>query len=94
MNMHRNAKLGLAGRFALLQTIETGSSIREAARRHGVSPGRRRFVSPVDWSAWCGSRRHLGVVVRFDGLAARSRFNYLPRCDQPGSASKLLPTSS
>lgn len=59
-----------------------------------LSPGQRRFVSPVDWSAWCGSRRHLGVVVRFDGLAARSRFNYLPRCDQPGSASKLLPTNS
>lgn len=38
MDMHRNAKLGLAGRLALVQTIETGSSMRQAARRHGVSP--------------------------------------------------------
>lgn len=38
MDMHRNAKLGLAGRFSLVHTIETGSSMRQAARRHGVSP--------------------------------------------------------
>ena len=36
--MHRNAKLGLAGRYALVVAIERGCSIREAARRHGVSP--------------------------------------------------------
>ena len=38
MQLHRNAKLGLAGRYALVTTIERGCSIREAARRHGVSP--------------------------------------------------------
>jgi transposase InsO family protein len=38
MSLHRNAKLGLAGRYALVQAIERGSPIREAARRHGVSP--------------------------------------------------------
>jgi hypothetical protein len=36
MRLHRNAKLGLAGRFALVTAIERGCSIREAARRHGV----------------------------------------------------------
>jgi hypothetical protein len=34
MQVHRNAKLGLAGRFALVKTIEAGCSCREAARRH------------------------------------------------------------
>jgi len=38
MEMHANAKLGLAGRFSLVQAIETGASMRQAARRHGVSP--------------------------------------------------------
>jgi transposase InsO family protein len=38
MSLHRNAKLGLAGRYALVMAIERGCSIREAARRHGVSP--------------------------------------------------------
>ena len=38
MQLHRNAKLGLSGRFALVKTIESGCSLREAARRHGVSP--------------------------------------------------------
>lgn len=38
MPFHRNAKLGLAGRYALVLAIERGCSIREAARRHGVSP--------------------------------------------------------
>lgn len=38
MRFHRNAKLGLAGRFALVVLVERGCSIREAARRHGVSP--------------------------------------------------------
>ena len=36
--LHRNARLGLAGRYALVTAIEQGCSIREAARRHGVSP--------------------------------------------------------
>ena len=38
MVFHRNAKLGLAGRYALVRDIEGGCSLREAARRHGVSP--------------------------------------------------------
>lgn len=59
-----------------------------------LSPGQRRYVNPVDWSNWCGSRRHLDVVVHFNGLAKRYRFTYLPRCDQPGSASQLIATSS
>jgi transposase InsO family protein len=38
MYLHANARLGLAGRFALVQSIEGGCSIRAAAVRFGVSP--------------------------------------------------------
>jgi transposase InsO family protein len=38
MRLHRNAKLGLAGRYALVMDVEAGLSVRDAARRHGVSP--------------------------------------------------------
>jgi transposase InsO family protein len=38
MGIHRNARLGLAGRRALVADVEAGHSCREAARRHGVSP--------------------------------------------------------
>jgi transposase InsO family protein len=38
MRLHRNAKLGLAGRFALIQAREQGLSMREVARRFSVSP--------------------------------------------------------
>lgn len=38
MALHRNARLGLAGRRALVADVEAGCSCREAARRRGVSP--------------------------------------------------------
>ena len=38
MELHRNAKLGLSGRFALVQAREQGLSVREVARRFSVSP--------------------------------------------------------
>ena len=38
MVLHRNARLGLAGRRALVGDVESGCSCREAARRRGVSP--------------------------------------------------------
>jgi transposase InsO family protein len=38
MGLHRNARLGLAGRRALVADVESGCSCREGARRRGVSP--------------------------------------------------------
>jgi transposase InsO family protein len=38
MGLHRNARLGLAGRRALVADVEAGYSCREAARRRGVTP--------------------------------------------------------
>jgi transposase InsO family protein len=49
MNLHANAKLGLAGRLALVRAVEGGLSLREAAARFCVSPAtahrwRRRWL--------------------------------------------------
>lgn len=38
MDLHANAKLGLAGRRELVLAIESGASLRSAAARFGVSP--------------------------------------------------------
>jgi len=38
MTLHRNAKLGLAGRFALVRAIEDGLSLKAAAAAFNVSP--------------------------------------------------------
>jgi transposase InsO family protein len=38
MQLHANAKLGLAGRLALVRAIDEGCSIRAAADRFGVAP--------------------------------------------------------
>lgn len=56
MELHRNARLGLAGRAALVATIEQGASLREAARRHGVSPATA--------CRWHQRWRQAGVVER------------------------------
>jgi transposase InsO family protein len=53
MALHRNARLGLAGRRALVADVEAGCSCREAARRRGVSPTTackwwRRWSSATD----------------------------------------------
>jgi transposase len=37
MSFHRNAKLGLAGRYALVRAIEDGLSLKEAAASFSVS---------------------------------------------------------
>jgi hypothetical protein len=39
MMVHRNAKRGLAGRFALVRAIDGGMSIKAAAAAFSVSPG-------------------------------------------------------
>ena len=38
MHLHANAKLGLAGRLALVGAIEEGLSLKRAAARFSVSP--------------------------------------------------------
>jgi transposase InsO family protein len=56
MQTHRNAKLGLSGRFALVQTREAGLSLREVARRFSVSPATVSRWS-CRWRAASGEER-------------------------------------
>jgi transposase InsO family protein len=49
MGLHRNARLGLAGRRVLVADVEAGYSCREAARRRGVSP----TTACKWWRRWC-----------------------------------------
>ena len=76
MQLHRNAKLGLAGRFALVSAVESGVSIREAARRHGVSPA----TACEWWHRW----RDAGVAER------GSLVCLLDRSSRPRSSPRML----
>jgi transposase InsO family protein len=51
MVLHRNARLGLAGRRVLVAEIAAGCSCREAARRRGVSP----TTACKWWRRWCAA---------------------------------------
>ena len=48
MFLHANAKLGLAGRFALVSAIEGGASLRSAAAVFNVSPA----TAHRWWQGW------------------------------------------
>ena len=52
MNLHANAKLGLAGRRALVAAIEDGASLRCAAASFGVSPA----TAHRWWHRWLDSQ--------------------------------------
>ena len=77
MHLHRNAKLGLAGRFSLVDAIESGLSIREAARRHGVSPA----TACTWWHRWrdASSEEQLTLGCLLD------------RSSRPRCCSRMLP---
>jgi hypothetical protein len=47
------------------------------------------FAAHFWWANWCGSRRELAVVARYDGLAVRSRVKSPPVCVRSGKASSL-----
>jgi hypothetical protein len=51
MSAHRNAKRGLAGRFALVSAIERGASLRAAAAAFNVSPA----TAHRWWHHWRGA---------------------------------------
>src|SRR6266487_6632660 len=53
MYLHANAKLGLAGRFALVAAIEDGLSLKAAAAAFGVSPA----TAHRWWHRWLGGAR-------------------------------------
>ena len=66
MYLHANAKLGLAGRLALVRAIEEGLSLKAAAAAFSVSP-----ATAHRWCRWLdGGRRPEGLL---DRLSRRHR---------------------
>jgi transposase InsO family protein len=49
MSFHRNAKLGLAGRYALVCAVESGMTLKAAAAAFSVSPA----TAHRWWHRWC-----------------------------------------
>ena len=79
MELHRNAKLGLAGRYALVLSVEQGNSLRAAAAAFSVSP-----ATACRWSRrW----REASDEER------RSRACLLDRSSRPRRMPRLLPAS-
>jgi len=70
MGLHRNARLGLAGRRALVADIEAGYSCRGAARRRGVSP----TTACKWWRRWCEATvEHRQSLVCLEDRSSRPR---------------------
>jgi transposase InsO family protein len=59
MLLHANAKLGLAGRYALVQAIEGGLSLKAAAAAFSVSPA----TAHRWWHRWLEGGRSRGVLL-------------------------------
>jgi transposase InsO family protein len=71
MGLHRNARLGLAGRRALVADVEGGLSCRAAARRRGVSP----TTACKWWRRWSEA-----TVERQSTLSCLEDRSSRPRC--------------
>lgn len=59
MYLHANAKLGLAGRLALVRAIEEGLSLKAAAAAFCVSPATAHRC----WHRWLGGGRQASALV-------------------------------
>jgi transposase-like protein len=70
MLVHRNARLGPAGRREVVRDIEGGCSLREAARRRGVAPA----TAHRWWQRW---RCQPSAVPRW-AASIRSREPLIP----------------
>ena len=62
MYLHANAKLGLAGRLALVRAIEDGLSLKAAAAAFSVSPA----TAHRWWHRWLDGGRQAGQLLLFD----------------------------
>jgi len=78
MRFHRNAKLGLAGRVALVQAIEAGMSLKAAAAAFNVSPA----TAHRWWHRWCeageDARRTLRCLLDRSSRPRRSPHQLAP----------------
>src|SRR5438477_4513384 len=87
MGLHRNARLGLAGRRRLVADVEAGLSCREAARRRGVSP----TTACKWWRRW--SEATLEQQRTLACLEDRSsRPHHMPRLLPPSEQARICAT--
>jgi transposase len=84
MILHRNAKLGLSGRFALVQAIEEGMSVKAAAAAFSVSPA----TAHRWWRRWreAGEEGRRTLVCLLD---RSSRPHHSPR-ELPGELQERI----
>src|SRR5438105_12867479 len=68
MYLHANAKLGLAGRLALVQAIEDGLSLKAAAAAFSVSPA----TAHRWWHRWLDGGRDAGALLDRSSRPQRS----------------------
>ena len=68
MILHRNAKLGLAGRLALVRVIEEGLSLKAAAAAFSVSPA----TAHRWWHRWLDGERRLEALLDRSSRPKRS----------------------
>jgi transposase len=82
MNLHANATLGLAGRFALVTAIEQGCSLKAAAAAFSVSPA----TAHRWWHRWLGAgeeaRRTLACLLDRSSRPHRSPRQLAPRLER------------
>jgi transposase InsO family protein len=84
MGLHRNARLGLGGRRALIADIEGGCSRREAARRRGVSP----TTACKWWRRWLrASDEERSMLVCLEDRSSRP--HRLPRLLAAGEQERI-----
>ena len=84
MGLHRNARLGLAGRRALVADLEAGCSCREAARRRGVSP----TTACKWWRRWSeATREQRRTLVCLEDRSSRP--HRMPRLLPPGERARI-----
>jgi transposase len=82
MYLHANAKLGLAGRFALVKAIEEGLSLRAAAAAFSVSPA----TAHRWWHRWLEAgeeaRRTLSCLLDRSSRPRRSPHQLAPELEE------------
>jgi transposase InsO family protein len=80
MRLHRNAKLGPAGRRAVVRAVEQGATFRQAAACFGVAPA----TAHRWWHRWCEA----------DPAARRSLACLADRSSRPRRSPRRLSTSA
>src|SRR4029453_14856105 len=80
--LHANAKLGLAGRFALVKAVEEGMSLKAAAVAFRVSPATAHRGWPRWLGAWAEARATLSCLLDRSSRPRRSPRRLAPELER------------